>query len=149
MLGGCLIGKLAYRSRRKRLGKIPRARTRKFWEALQLRNEQQTQALEALFEPYKVRRLTIPNRIVMSPMARAFSPDGVPGEDVAAYYSRRAENEVGLVITEGAVIGHPAAASESRLPDMFGEAALAGWGRVVRLVHEAGARFSRSWCIWG
>lgn len=103
-----------------------------------MRNEQQTQALEALFEPYKVRRLTIPNRIVMSPMARAFSPDGVPGEDVAAYYSRRAENEVGLVITEGAVIGHPAAASESRLPDMFGEAALAGWGRVVRLVHEAG-----------
>lgn len=101
-------------------------------------NEQQTQSLEALFEPYKVRQLTIPNRIVMSPMARAFSPDGVPGEDVAAYYSRRAENEVGLVITEGASIGHPAAASESRLPDMSGEAALTGWSRVVRQVHEAG-----------
>lgn len=74
----------------------------------------------------------------MSPMARAFSPGGVPGEDVAAYYSRRAVNEVGLILTEGVVIDHPAATSEPRLPNIYGEAALNGWSRVVSQVHEAG-----------
>ncbi|KWX80614.1 1,2-oxophytodienoate reductase [Paenibacillus riograndensis] len=102
-------------------------------------NEQQhIHSLEALFEPYKVQKLTIPARIVMSPMARAFSPGGVPGEDVAAYYRRRAENEVGLIITEGVVIDHPAASSEPRLPSIYGEAAMNGWREVVRQVHEAG-----------
>ncbi len=101
------------------------------------KQQQQIQTLEALFEPYTVHQLTIPNRIVMSPMARAFSPEGVPGEDTAAYYRRRAENGVGLIITVG-MIDHPAATSEPGLPSIFGDAALNGWREVVRQVHEAG-----------
>lgn len=100
--------------------------------------QQHIHSLKALFEPYKVHKLTIPTRIVMSPMARAFSPGGVPGEDVAAYYRRRAKNEVGLIITEGVVIDHPAASSEPRLPSIHGEAAMNGCREVVRQVHEAG-----------
>ena len=42
-------------------------------------------------------------------MTRNFSPGGVPGEDVAAYYRRRAEGGTGLLITEGVGIDHPAA----------------------------------------
>lgn len=99
--------------------------------------QQQTHSLEKLFEPYTIHQLTIPNRIVMSPMARAFAPEGVPGEDTAIYFRRRAENGVGLVIAVG-MIDHPAASSEPRLPNMFGEAALNGWRDVVRQVHEAG-----------
>jgi 2,4-dienoyl-CoA reductase-like NADH-dependent reductase (Old Yellow Enzyme family) len=34
----------------------------------------------------------------MSPMTRAFSPDGVPGDNVAACYARRAES-LGIVMT--------------------------------------------------
>lgn len=105
-------------------------------------------SIQALFQPYTIHQLTLPTRIVMSPMARAFSPEGVPGPDVAAYYRRRAENGVGLVITEGALIDHPSATSESRLPRLYGEAALNGWAEVVRQVHEAGAKFSRKSCIW-
>lgn len=95
---------------------------------------------QALFQPYTIKQLTLPTRIVMSPMARAFSPEGVPGPDVAAYYRRRAENGVGLVITEGALINHPAVTSEPRLPRLYGEAALKGWAEVVRQVHEAGGK---------
>jgi 2,4-dienoyl-CoA reductase-like NADH-dependent reductase (Old Yellow Enzyme family) len=73
----------------------------------------------------------------MSPMARAYSPEGVPGKEMAAYYRRRAENGVGLIITEG-MIDHPAATSEPRLANVFGEAALNGWREAVREVHEAG-----------
>ncbi|WP_340398586.1 NADH:flavin oxidoreductase [Paenibacillus sp. FSL H8-0079] len=95
---------------------------------------------ELLFQPYTVQKLTLSSRIVMSPMARAFSPDGVPGPDVAAYYRRRAEHGVGLIITEGATIEHPSASSEPRIPHMYGEAALQGWAEVVEQVHEAGGK---------
>ena len=60
-----------------------------------------------LFTPLSVRGVTLANRIVMSPMTRGFSPDGMPGPDVASYYQRRAEGETGLIITEGVGIDHP------------------------------------------
>ena len=97
-----------------------------------------------LFRPLRITAsLTLPNRIVMAPMTRNFSPGGVPGPDVAAYYRRRAENSVGLIVTEGVAVAHPAAVGdagllESAVPDMFGEAALDGWRHVVEQVHAAG-----------
>jgi 2,4-dienoyl-CoA reductase-like NADH-dependent reductase (Old Yellow Enzyme family) len=68
--------------------------------------------VDPLFTPFTIHRLTLANRIVMAPMTRAFSPGGVPGPDVAAYYRRRAEHGVGLIVTEGTVIPHPAAPSD-------------------------------------
>ena len=91
-----------------------------------------------LFTPFKIGALTLPNRIVMAPMTRSFSPGGVPGADVAAYYKRRAANAVGLIITEGTVIDHPAAANDPRVPRFHGDDALAGWAEVVKQVHAAG-----------
>ena len=58
-------------------------------------------SLAALFEPFGLRELRLENRVVMAPMTRGFSPNGVPGADVAAYYRRRAEAGVGLILTEG------------------------------------------------
>jgi len=91
-----------------------------------------------LFQPFSVGKLKLPNRIVMAPMTRSFSPGGVPGADVAAYYRRRAENQVGLIITEGTVIDHPASTNDPRVPHFHGAAALAGWARVASEVHAAG-----------
>lgn len=48
------------------------------------------QSVEALFKPFEMGNLKLSNRILMAPMTRNFSPNGVPGEDVAAYYRRRA-----------------------------------------------------------
>ncbi|MGF9697068.1 NADH:flavin oxidoreductase [Paenibacillus sp. MABNR03] len=111
-------------------------------------SNQQPKALstEYLFQPYTLPNLSLQSRIVMPAMGRAFSPGGVPGPDVAAYYRRRAENGVGLIITEGTVIDHPAATSEPKVPSFYGEAALNGWAEVVRQVHEAGGRiFPQLW----
>ena len=94
----------------------------------------------ALFTPFRLKDLTLANRIVMAPMTRAKSPGGVPGEDVAAYYRRRAENGVGLILTEGAAIAHPASVSDPGVPRFHGEDALAGWARVLEAVHGAGGR---------
>jgi len=93
-----------------------------------------------LFTPISVGKLKLPNRIVMAPMTRSFSPGGVPGADVAAYYRRRAENQVGLIITEGTVIDHPASTNDPRVPHFHGAAALAGWANVAAEVHAAGGR---------
>jgi 2,4-dienoyl-CoA reductase-like NADH-dependent reductase (Old Yellow Enzyme family) len=97
-------------------------------------------AVEALFRPFTIGRLTVSNRIVMAPMTRNYSTDGVPGPDVAAYYARRAEHGVGLIITEGTVVDHPASANSPKVPRFFGDAPLAGWARVVEAVHAAGGR---------
>ena len=95
---------------------------------------------EPLFKPFSVGKLKLANRIVMAPMTRSFSPGGVPGADVAAYYRRRAENQVGLIITEGTVINHPASTNDPRVPHFYGDAALAGWANVLAEVHAVGGR---------
>ncbi|AET58902.1 NADH-dependent flavin oxidoreductase [Paenibacillus terrae HPL-003] len=99
-----------------------------------------SQSVEPLFQPIELGNLKLSNRIVMAPMTRQFSPDGIPGADVASYYRRRAENSVGLIVTEGTVINHPDASNLVNVPHFYGEAALHGWANVVSEVHEAGGR---------
>lgn len=97
-----------------------------------------TLAVDALFRPFQFGKVTLPNRIVMAPMTRSKSPGNVPGEDVAAYYRRRAEGGAGLIITEGTAPDHKAAHGYPDVPSFFGEESLAGWKRVVDEVHDAG-----------
>jgi len=99
-----------------------------------------TQTVEPLFKPFKLGNLELANRIVMAPMTRQFSPDGVPGANVASYYRHRAENGVGLIVTEGTIINHPDASNQQNIPHFYGEDALNGWANVVSEVHEAGGR---------
>ncbi len=87
-----------------------------------------------LFQPFQLKGLTLPNRILMAPMTRSFSPGGIPGDDVAAYYRRRAEGGVGLIITEGTGVEREGALNDPNVPDFFG-AALAGWEKVASEVH--------------
>ena len=101
---------------------------------------------DILFQPFRIKNLLLPNRIVMAPMTRAFSPEGVPGENVAAYYKRRAESEVGLILSEGTVINRPASRNDPGIPFFHGDAALAGWQRVIETVHAAGGRMGPQ--IW-
>lgn len=100
-------------------------------------------SLDSLFTPFRLGPVTLRNRFAMSPMTRCFSPGGVPGQNVADYYQRRAQGSVGLIFTEGTGIDHPAAlgmgsAGEKNVPHLCSEAAIAGWKRVVDAVHAAG-----------
>ena len=91
-----------------------------------------------LSRPLVLGELTIPNRIAMAPMTRGQSPDGVPTEQLAAYYARRAAGGTGLVITEASYVGHPSSGEHDQVSRFYGDAALAGWSRVVDAVHDAG-----------
>ncbi|MBV2354700.1 NADH:flavin oxidoreductase [Streptomyces sp. J2-1] len=97
-----------------------------------------SRASQILSRPVTLGGLTVPNRIVMAPMTRMFSPGGIPGEDVVSYYSRRAAAGVGLIVTEGTYVGHDSAGSSNRVPRFHGEEQLAGWAKVAEGVHAAG-----------
>jgi 2,4-dienoyl-CoA reductase-like NADH-dependent reductase (Old Yellow Enzyme family) len=106
--------------------------------------------IDPLLQPFALRGLTLRNRFVMSPMTRNFSPGGIPGENVAAYYRRRAAADVGLIVTEGIGIDHPAALgagsmNERDVPVLHGDA-VAAWRRVIDGVHaEGGAIVPQLW----
>ncbi|WP_227982734.1 NADH:flavin oxidoreductase [Nocardia spumae] len=97
-----------------------------------------SRAAEILSRPVALNNLTVPNRIVMAPMTRMFSPGGVPGDDVRSYYARRAAAGVGLIVTEGTYVGHESAGQSDRVPRFHGEEQLAGWAKVAADVHAAG-----------
>ncbi|MDG9719224.1 NADH:flavin oxidoreductase [Streptomyces sp. DH24] len=99
-----------------------------------------SRAAEILSRPVAVNGMTVPNRIAMAPMTRMFSPGGVPGEDVASYYGRRAAAGVGLIVTEGTYVGHESAGQSDRVPRFHGEEQLAGWAKVAEAVHAGGGR---------
>ncbi|MGI3226320.1 NADH:flavin oxidoreductase [Streptomyces sp. GTA36] len=99
-----------------------------------------SRAAEILSRPVALNGLTVPNRIAMAPMTRQFSPGGVPGEDVASYYARRAAAGVGLIVTEGTYVGHESAGQSDDIPRFHGEEQLAGWAKVAEAVHAAGGK---------
>ena len=101
-----------------------------------------TSLLGPLTSPATVAGRHLRNRLVMAPMTRLRSPGGVPTPEVAAYYRRRAENGIGLIVTEGVLVGHPSASHETTVPRMTAGPAEAGWRRVTAQVHAAGGRIA-------
>ena len=95
-----------------------------------------------LFQPFACKSLHLPNRIVMAPMTRQKSPGGIPGPENAAYYRRRAEGGVGLIVTEGTTIDRQAASNNPGIPNFHDPRSLEGWRLVVREVHAAGGKIA-------
>jgi 2,4-dienoyl-CoA reductase-like NADH-dependent reductase (Old Yellow Enzyme family) len=93
---------------------------------------------DALFRPFRLKSLALPNRIAMAPMTRSKSPGQVPGPEVAAYYRRRAAGGVGLILTEGTSPEHRSASNDANVPAFFGQEALAGWAKVLEGVKDEG-----------
>lgn len=92
--------------------------------------------MSTLFDPVRVGRYTLPNRLVMAPMTRSRAQyDGTPGELAATYYAQRAS--VGLIVTEGT---QPSADGQGYLttPGIYTDAHVVGWTKVTDAVHAAG-----------
>ena len=93
---------------------------------------------DVLFEPANLGNLKLPNRIVMAPMTRSFSPGNVPAENVAAYYRRRAEGGIGLILSEGVSPNTTTATGTPNVPNIVTDEAKAGWRNVIKEVKAAG-----------
>lgn len=94
--------------------------------------------MSTLFDPVRVGRYELSNRIVMAPMTRSRAQfDGTPGELAATYYAQRAS--VGLIVTEGT---QPSDDGQGYLatPGIHTDAHVAGWKAVADAVHARGGR---------
>ncbi len=93
---------------------------------------------DVLFQPFRLKGLSLPNRVVMAPMTRSKSPGQIPNDTVAAYYRARAEGGTGLILTEGTSPEHRSASNDVNVPAFFGEESLKGWAQVLKEVKAAG-----------
>lgn len=90
-----------------------------------------------LFTPFTLNRLTLPNRWVMPAMQRGMCSEGKPSAELAAYYRRRAEGGVGLIIGESAAVDHPSSTAQPTAA-RIDASTRDGWARCVAEVGEAG-----------
>ena len=90
-----------------------------------------------LLGPYKLGRIELKNRIVMSPMTRSRALGNVPNQLMAEYYGQRAA--AGLIITEGTSPA-PNGLGYSRIPGIYSEAQVEGWKRITDAVHSRGGK---------
>ncbi|OJF15805.1 NADH:flavin oxidoreductase [Couchioplanes caeruleus] len=97
------------------------------------------EAGHALLTSFHLRHLRLRNRVVMAPMTREASCDGVPTKAMTDYYVRRAAGGVGLIITEGTTVPHDAARNRVGVPVFHGDDSLAQWSKIVAAVHAEGA----------
>ncbi len=91
-----------------------------------------------LFTPFKLGNLTLPNRIIFPPMGLEACEEGVPSDEGADYYARRAKGGASLVITEGVYIDHVSSGDNPMLGRFRGERAYDAWRNVAQKVHAAG-----------
>ena len=99
-----------------------------------------------LFQPGRIGRLALPNRIVMAPMTRArASAEAVPTGMMVSYYEQRAG--AGLIISEGTIIS-PEATGYIKVPGLFTPEQIASWRPITKAVHAMGGRiFSQLWHV--
>ncbi|HEX7711275.1 MAG TPA: 12-oxophytodienoate reductase [Sphingomonadaceae bacterium] len=90
-----------------------------------------------LFTPFRLKNLTLANRFVMPAMQRGMCEDGKPTAALAAYYRRRAEGGVPLIIGESAAVDHPTATRQPASA-WINAASRDAWARCVDAVREAG-----------
>jgi 2,4-dienoyl-CoA reductase-like NADH-dependent reductase (Old Yellow Enzyme family) len=91
-----------------------------------------------LFTPFRIRGVTLPNRIVMPAMGLEACHNGLPGKAVAEHCARRIVGGTGLILTEGVYIDHPSSGDNPVLGRWHGQDAFASWRGVAEVVHAAG-----------
>ncbi|HUC61766.1 MAG TPA: bifunctional salicylyl-CoA 5-hydroxylase/oxidoreductase [Alphaproteobacteria bacterium] len=87
-----------------------------------------------MFTPYRVRGVTLPNRIVMSPMAMYSAKDGVPNDFHLVHLGSRALGGAGLVFGEMTCVSPNARITPGCL-GLWNDEQAAAWRRIVDFIH--------------
>ncbi|MGQ0643762.1 MAG: bifunctional salicylyl-CoA 5-hydroxylase/oxidoreductase [Gemmatimonadaceae bacterium] len=87
-----------------------------------------------LFTPFKLRDVTLPNRIVVSPMDMYSAQDGVPNDFHLVHLGSRALGGAGLLMTEMTCVS-PEGRISLGCTGMYDPAHEAAWTRIVAFVH--------------
>ncbi|MFF6824708.1 tRNA-dihydrouridine synthase [Streptomyces longwoodensis] len=99
--------------------------------------------MSALFEPWTLRDVTIPNRVWMTPMCQySAAPEGpatgVPTDWHLAHYGARATGGTGLIITEATAVSPEGRISPYDL-GLWNDDQVEGFRRITRFLTEQGA----------
>ena len=92
------------------------------------------QPLPPMFTPFKLRDLTLKNRVVVSPMAMYSCRDGVPDDFYMVHLGSRALGGAGLLMTEMTCVA-PEARITPGCAGLWNEAQQQSWRRIVDFVH--------------
>jgi anthraniloyl-CoA monooxygenase len=91
-----------------------------------------------MFAPYRLRGMTLVNRVVVSPMATYSAEDGTPNDFHLVHYGSRAQGGAGLVYTEMTCVS-----AEGRITPgcagMYAPEHVDAWMRIVRFAHANSA----------
>lgn len=89
-----------------------------------------------LFEPVRIRSLSLNNRLVMAPMTRSRAVEAnTPNALMAEYYAQRAS--AGLIVSE-AIATSPNGLGYPRIPGLYDAAHVRGWRLTTEAVHARG-----------
>lgn len=95
-------------------------------------------AVPPMFTPYSIRGLSLPNRIVVSPMAMYSATDGLLGDFHLVHLGSRALGGAGLVFGEMTCVSPDARITPGCL-GLWNKEQAAAWKRLVRFVHDNSA----------
>jgi anthraniloyl-CoA monooxygenase len=87
-----------------------------------------------MFTPFRLRGLTLKNRVVVSPMAQYSAVDGLPTDHHLVHLGARALGGAGLVFTE-MTCPSPDARITPACTGLYTDAHTAAWKRIVDFVH--------------
>jgi len=90
-----------------------------------------------LLTSFRLGRLELPSRIVMSPMTRSRAIGHQPNSVMSEYYAQRAS--AALVIAEG-IAPSPNGLGYARIPGLYSGEQVEGWRLTTQAVHAAGGR---------
>lgn len=96
-------------------------------------------AVPPMFAPYRLRELTLPNRVVVSPvLTYAAGPDGLPGDFHLVHYGARVMGGAGLIVTEMTAIS-PDGRITAACPGLWNDEQAIAWRRITDFAHTRGA----------
>jgi anthraniloyl-CoA monooxygenase len=89
-----------------------------------------------MFAPFRLREMSIENRIVVSPMDMYCATEGTPGDFHFVHYGERALGGAGLVFTEMTCVS-PEGRISPGCTGMWNDEHVAAWKRIVDFVHSS------------
>lgn len=89
----------------------------------------------AAFTPFKLREMTLQNRIVMSPMGQYSTENGMVNDWHFQHYTSRAIGGVGLIIAEMTAISKTGRITES-CAGLYSQEQIVSWKRITDFIHK-------------
>jgi anthraniloyl-CoA monooxygenase len=93
------------------------------------------EAAPPMFTPFKLREMTLQNRVIVSPMDMYSAVDGVPNDFHLVHLGARALGGAALVMTEMVCVS-PEGRITLGCTGLYNDEQLEGWRKIVRFVHE-------------